>query len=366
MSVRPPYHPLPLDRRCVLLMACCVLAATAVLGLTHKPHLARANELRPMLGGELLFQWPNLVGSTMPGVAAIPFIGLGLDVGGSLMHRERWGFALQGSLLAQGNVLCADGTCLDIYHGTQRFEARWWWMLRARQPDTHRMRFGLGVGYNLQNHNDGFNESKNMQFTFYEPLQARPFLVPEVGRMFRVGASRSELSVRYMVHLDRSPAWTTTASNGTGQATFNASGDHLALVLRYHIGIRRAPGPAPPLPAVARERRELKALDTLHTRREHIVLWVKDNAEQDGDTLSILLNGRPVLLAYALTNRWHRVDLDLAPGPNNVLVVAHNEGRVPPNTASAMLRTGRGRKQLLLRTGMDASQSIVLWREDRP
>ncbi len=366
LEFEPPAMPCLIAVVRPLLLVLITATAVPAQARSYKPHRARANEVRPMLGGQLMFQGPRLVERTLPGAAALPFIGLGVDVGGSLMHRDRWGFALQGSLLAQGYLLCADGVCLDLYHGTQRFEARTWWMLRPRDGQLRSLRMGLGFGYHLQNRNDGDDEKNNVQFVFHEPLQARPYLVPEVGRFFRVGASRTEVSLRYVIHLDRTPAWTTVATSPVGTATFTASGDHLALVLRYHIGIRRAPEAAPPVPDVAREQRAWNVLDTLHTRREHIVLWVKDNAEQDGDTLSILMNGKPVLLAHALTDHWHRVDLDLAPGANTVLAVAHNEGRVPPNTAIATVRAGHGRKRFLLRTGMDASQAIVLFREHRP
>ena len=46
-------------------------------------------------------------------------------------------------------------------------------------------------------------------------------------------------------------------------------------------------------------------------------------------------------------------------GLNRLRVVAHNEGRVPPNTASCILRRGKGREALLIKTARDKDQVIV-------
>jgi hypothetical protein len=55
--------------------------------------------------------------------------------------------------------------------------------------------------------------------------------------------------------------------------------------------------------------------------------------------------------------------LDLVHGENTLLVVAHNEGRVSPNTASAFVRAGNGRQQLLIKTGEKLNAVLVIRRE---
>jgi len=68
-------------------------------------------------------------------------------------------------------------------------------------------------------------------------------------------------------------------------------------------------------------------------------------------------------VGHELTHRKHRLKLDLWPGNNTVRVVAHNEGRVPPNTASCRVKLGQGRKELLIRTSEVADQVMVVVRE---
>ena len=85
-------------------------------------------------------------------------------------------------------------------------------------------------------------------------------------------------------------------------------------------------------------------------------------AEEDGDTVSVLLNGLVVLDHYELTHRRTTVKLPLREGLNDVVVVAHNEGRVPPNTARAVLRTGTRRTQLVLKTFLDRNSALRVTR----
>ena len=101
----------------------------------------------------------------------------------------------------------------------------------------------------------------------------------------------------------------------------------------------------------------------MSTRRDHITLDLWDNAEYDGDTISVLLNGKSVLVGHELTRRKKRVTVPIAQGNNTLLIVAHNEGRVPPNTSSCIVKRGKGREQLLIRTSQAANMAIVIEKE---
>lgn len=55
------------------------------------------------------------------------------------------------------------------------------------------------------------------------------------------------------------------------------------------------------MPGVDRTDRSMDTLTILDTQADRIVLRLRDNAEVDGDTMSVLHNGRPLLTAHALT-----------------------------------------------------------------
>lgn len=104
--------------------------------------------------------------------------------------------------------------------------------------------------------------------------------------------------------------------------------------------------------------RSTDTLTTLHTRSRTIVLKLWDNAEYDGDTISILANNTPVVTDFELTRRHQRVAVELYPGLNDVLIVANNEGRVPPNTALCRVHRGQGKPLLSVHTSARSNQLV--------
>lgn len=108
--------------------------------------------------------------------------------------------------------------------------------------------------------------------------------------------------------------------------------------------------------------RATDTLTTLQVAKSRIALWLWDNAEYDGDTISVFVNGRPILVGHELQHNRYKLKLDVLPGENQVLMVAHNEGRVPPNTASAIVRAGKGRQRLLFTTSLQKNQVLRIVR----
>jgi hypothetical protein len=143
----------------------------------------------------------------------------------------------------------------------------------------------------------------------------------------------------------------------------SATNDFLGLVFRYHIGFKEKPEPSPVMPSIAFEERRTDTLATLSTKRQWITMKLWDNAEYDGDTITVLLNGKPVLVEHELTHKKKRIRLKLTNPENTLLVIAHNEGRVPPNTASCTVRKVGGRKELLIRTSKAANMAVVIRRD---
>ena len=60
-------------------------------------------------------------------------------------------------------------------------------------------------------------------------------------------------------------------------------------------------------------------------------MW--DNLQEDGDIVSILVNGKIVLREYTLLNKPKPVEIELQKGLNTIVMYAHNLGEQSPNTA---------------------------------
>lgn len=95
---------------------------------------------------------------------------------------------------------------------------------------------------------------------------------------------------------------------------------------------------------------------TLDSTMVHISL--RDDGEEDGDRINLLVNDVVVVPDLSLTNAEQSFDLLLNPGENTLTVEALNEGSVSPNTASISLSnviSGPSVQSYALLTGQKAS-----------
>jgi hypothetical protein len=295
---------------------------------------------------------------------SLPGLGLVLEGGGSFTYRDRVSLSIVGAWGFNGYMLNLDTIYQSLYHSSKRAEARLAWHSLSRQGHPRQWRFGLAAGGTFQQADERTEVIGPFQALIAAPELTRPYLAPEIGFIGSTGKDRVEVSLRYVLHLDDGPAWTSDASNGGVHASYAGSDDHLALMTRYHIGCRRErPGPGPiDLPEIEHTQDTLTAL---HCKRERITVQLWDDAEMDGDTVSVLLNGRPVLVAHQLDHDPVKLRLDLRYGTNTIEVIAHNEGRIAPNTARGIVRRGKGREDMKIKTYTTRSQLLMIERGKR-
>jgi hypothetical protein len=318
---------------------------------------------RPIVGLNIGVNMPEVEAISGSAFATRPFVAGTLDLGASWTYRDKVGVVAMGMFAMNGYDYAKEGFDYDVYHLTRRLELRPFWQKPLDPGLGTTLRAGLGLGMSYQG--NAFRDTRRGPFrsTSRSIADERPFLAPEVSILKELGHHRMELGLRYTRHLQREPAFSTILSLGADTSVASATNDLFGLVLRFHFGLERPALPTLPAPPVDYAARSTDTLTTLATRKERITLWLWDNAEYDGDTLSVFLNGRPVLVGHELTRKRHRLRIDLRPGENHLLVAAHNEGRVPPNTASVLVATGMGRKQLLVSTSLRRNQVVRIERE---
>lgn len=75
-----------------------------------------------------------------------------------------------------------------------------------------------------------------------------------------------------------------------------------------------------------------------------------DNAQIDGDTISVLLNNQTVISHQRLAAKpiTMEIKIDLAHQEQEVTMVGENQGEIPPNTALLIITAGKKRYQLYL------------------
>ena len=93
--------------------------------------------------------------------------------------------------------------------------------------------------------------------------------------------------------------------------------------------------------------------------RIQIVLW--DHGRQDGDIVSIYLNGLEVIKKHHLTYREVVFDVALdATQKNDLFLYAHNLGRFPPNTVSIKIKDQSSTEEIVLNSDLKSCESVLI------
>ncbi len=96
------------------------------------------------------------------------------------------------------------------------------------------------------------------------------------------------------------------------------------------------------------------------SRNVTITFW--DHGSEDGDRITLYLNGQPLRSNIALTKSKQSFQVHLSSGANKFGVKALNEGSVSPNTASVQVSnvtSGRPIQVYSIKTGQQASMNLI-------
>ncbi len=116
---------------------------------------------------------------------------------------------------------------------------------------------------------------------------------------------------------------------------------------------------APKLPN-GLERRDNKIFETITIEEEEITVNLYDNAEIDGDIITVLFNGEVVASQKSLTDKPITLKLKAVKGRDNTLTMyAENQGRIPPNTALMRVQCGDNYYKVFLSADDKKNASVV-------
>jgi hypothetical protein len=104
--------------------------------------------------------------------------------------------------------------------------------------------------------------------------------------------------------------------------------------------------------------RKTDTLPTIQVRDSLLTLELWDSQIEDGDRISIRLNGTWILSGFPVLNKLQKVPVKLIRGENRLLFMADNLGSIPPNTADLRIRYGRESKTLKLETDLKKNNEI--------
>jgi hypothetical protein len=96
--------------------------------------------------------------------------------------------------------------------------------------------------------------------------------------------------------------------------------------------------------------RENKLIKRLSTSSKKISLDLYDNGTIDNDTIIIYDNNKVIANLKRLSYKAIHVDLEFTTAQHDIIIVAHNMGSIPPNTALVVLNDGNNRQEFFITT----------------
>jgi hypothetical protein len=108
------------------------------------------------------------------------------------------------------------------------------------------------------------------------------------------------------------------------------------------------------------EKRNANIVKTIEVEKETFKVDLYDNGDVDGDTISLLYNGKLVLAQKRLTDKALSINLaiDDARDANELVMYAENLGSIPPNTAVMVITDGDNRYEVRIASDLQKSGTI--------
>lgn len=103
---------------------------------------------------------------------------------------------------------------------------------------------------------------------------------------------------------------------------------------------------------------------TVPVRSDSVRISFYDNGDVDGDTISVFLNGKPILVDQPISAKALQLYIALDPGRdiNELTMFANNLGKIPPNTALMIVNDGFTRQEIYLSSSLTQNAGIQLRR----
>jgi hypothetical protein len=102
--------------------------------------------------------------------------------------------------------------------------------------------------------------------------------------------------------------------------------------------------------------------------QDSLIFSLYDNGTVDGDTVSILINGKVVMPRVGLLERATNKTIYLTPEMGdtiNVIMYAENLGSIPPNTGLLVVRDGEKNYEILFKGDLKKNAEIKLVRQNK-
>ncbi len=121
-------------------------------------------------------------------------------------------------------------------------------------------------------------------------------------------------------------------------------------------------------PAADIVKRKIETIKSVEIKQDSLVLSLFDNGEIDGDTVSVLLNGKVIMPRQGLMSKAINKTIYLTPemGDSIVLIMyAENLGSIPPNTGLLVIHDGEDIFEIRFAGDLQKNSAVILKRRKK-
>lgn len=113
--------------------------------------------------------------------------------------------------------------------------------------------------------------------------------------------------------------------------------------------------------------RNTEIQETIYFTKDSLELSLYDNGEIDGDTVSVLLNGKLIIAKQALTGKAINQSIFIPAATDSIelIMYAENLGSIPPNTGLLIVRDGQERHEVRFSGDLKKNASIIFKRKSK-
>lgn len=123
---------------------------------------------------------------------------------------------------------------------------------------------------------------------------------------------------------------------------------------------RTEPAPAPNTPVYSKGRRNQR-IGQLEVGTKRVILELRDEQVEDGDIISLEVNGAIVAQGMEVSRQGKRFGVTLKRGRTRIVFRAENLGRIPPNTAVLLVHADREQRKFHLSTDFQRNNVLDIF-----
>ena len=123
---------------------------------------------------------------------------------------------------------------------------------------------------------------------------------------------------------------------------------------------------APAVSLTELAKRKIETIRTVNFKSDSLVLTLYDNGVVDGDTVSVVLNGKNIMPRQGLTTRPINKTIYITPDLGDslqLIMYAENLGSIPPNTGLLIIHDGDDMYQIRFAGDLQKNSAIILRRK---